>query len=49
MKKGGGFTAAGSPGIVFFLALLSQGAESVLQPVPENEIQWKAAELLEAL
>jgi polysaccharide export outer membrane protein len=43
MKKGGSLTAAGCLGIALSLSALPLQGE---KPAPENEIQWKAAELL---
>lgn len=50
MKKGGSLTAAGPLAVaVLSLSLWSPDAESALRPLPENELEWKTAELLESL
>ena len=50
MKKGGSLTAAGPLAVaVLFLSLSSPDLESALSPLPENELEWKAAELLESM
>ncbi len=50
MKKGGSLTAASPLAVaVLFLSLSSPDSGSALSPLPENELEWKAAELLESM
>ena len=50
MKKGGSLTAASPLAVaVLFVSLWSPDTGSALSPLPENELEWKTAELLESM